>query len=162
MFRFYFDANPFPPTSSPYTIDWLSLPFRFYYGAKHPVYGIFLYKLGKGKIYFKEFRKGVSLLDEAESILTPALGDSHPLVEDLRLVNLTANEDIEICLERRIAAAMKREEEMKKKQEEEQVQNVLPLGDNFAPHKTFPWFSTEKDRITKPFTSLGQCTMERG
>lgn len=126
------------------------------------MYGIFLYKLGKGKIYFKEFRKGVSLLEEAEIILTHALGDSHPLVEDLRLVNLSANEDIEICLERRIAAAKKREEELKKKQDEKQENNLLSLGDNFALHKTFPWCSNEKNRITKPLTPLGQCTMEKG
>lgn len=122
------------------------------------MYGIFLYKFGKAKIYFKEFREGVKILDEAEAILTVGLGDSHPLLEDLRLVNLSANEDVEICLERRIAAAKKREEERLKKQKE----NIQPQGNNIILNKTFPWFSCENDRITNSFTPLSQGVKERG
>ncbi|XP_045113984.1 uncharacterized protein LOC123506141 isoform X3 [Portunus trituberculatus] len=122
---------------------------RFYYGPDSPVYGLFLYKMGKGKIYFKEFRTGVRLLEEAEEKLCAGMGDSHPILEDVRLVNLMANEDVEICLERRIAKA--------KKREEERLQQVAQQPDNFAAHKTFPWTSCANyDKIiksTKPVVS---------
>ena len=98
--------------------------------------------MGKGKIYFKEFRRGVNLLDEAEKKLTAGMGDSHPIVEDVRMINLMANEDVEICLERRIAKA--------KKREEERLKQVIQQPDNFAVHKTFPWTScANHDKITK-------------
>lgn len=93
---------------------------RYYYGADHPTYSLFLFKLAKGKIYFKEFREGLRLLDEAEPQLNIGLGPSHPVNEDLHQVSLMANEDVEICLERRLAAAKKREEEYKQKQRQQQ------------------------------------------
>ncbi|XP_063883554.1 uncharacterized protein LOC135112725 [Scylla paramamosain] len=122
---------------------------RFYYGVDNPVYGLFLYKLGKAKIYFKEFREGVKLLEEAEEKLSVGLGDSHPTLEEVRLVNLMANEDVEICLERRIAKA--------KKREEERLLQVVQQPDNFAAHKTFPWIScANHDKITRTKPTVSQ------
>ncbi|KAG7158937.1 histone-lysine N-methyltransferase ASHR1-like isoform X2 [Homarus americanus] len=89
---------------------------RYYYGSEHPTLGLFLFKLGKAKIYFKEFRDGIRCLEEAEPHVVNGLGPNHPIVEDLRLTSLMANEDIEICLERRIAAANKRQMEITAKE----------------------------------------------
>ncbi|XP_071548579.1 histone-lysine N-methyltransferase SMYD3-like isoform X2 [Panulirus ornatus] len=90
---------------------------RYYYGADHPTYSLFLFKFGKAKIYFKEFREGLRLLEEAEPLLKIGVGPNHPIINELHLISLMANEDIEICLERRIAASKKREMELKKKHE---------------------------------------------
>ncbi|XP_066956830.1 LOW QUALITY PROTEIN: histone-lysine N-methyltransferase SMYD3-like [Macrobrachium rosenbergii] len=83
---------------------------RYYYGDDHPTFALFLFKLGKAKIYLKEFREGVRMLDKAEAILKDAVGPTHPIIVDQLIpTNLLANEDIEICLERRMAAAKERE-----------------------------------------------------
>ena len=50
-----------------------------------------------------------------------------------------ANEDTEICLERRIAKA--------KKREQERLPQIVQEADNYAPHKTFPWISSENNKI---------------
>nr|XP_045584410.1 histone-lysine N-methyltransferase ASHR1-like isoform X1 [Procambarus clarkii] len=81
---------------------------RYCYGADHPTYSIFLFKLGKARIYFKEFREGLRLLEEAEPQIIFALGPDHFVVKELNLASLMANEDIEICLERRLAANEKK------------------------------------------------------
>ncbi|KAK7083703.1 hypothetical protein SK128_012770 [Halocaridina rubra] len=83
---------------------------RYYYGKNHPTFAIFQFKLGKAKIYLKEFREGVRMLEQAEPILKDGLGRNHPIVVDQLIpTSLLANEDIEICLERRIAASKSRD-----------------------------------------------------
>lgn len=83
---------------------------RFYYSGNNPVLSLFLFNLGKAKIYLKEFREGLHILQEAELFLTIGLGTSHPIVEELHQLTLLANEDREICLERWSTATKKQEE----------------------------------------------------
>ncbi|XP_068214947.1 histone-lysine N-methyltransferase SMYD3-like isoform X1 [Palaemon carinicauda] len=74
---------------------------RHYYGPDNPTLSLFLLKLGKAKIYLKEFREGVRHLETAEPILKEALGANHPLiVQHLIPTNELANEDLSIRLER--------------------------------------------------------------
>nr|XP_053626384.1 LOW QUALITY PROTEIN: uncharacterized protein LOC128684235 [Cherax quadricarinatus] len=107
---------------------------RYCYGSDHPTFCLFLFKLGKAKIYFKEFREGLRLLEEAEPQLKIALGPDHYILEDLNVVSLLANEDVEICMERRNEAYRKQNEvEMeakdRKKTEKKQLQifNTITL-----------------------------------
>ncbi|KAK8407582.1 hypothetical protein O3P69_002266 [Scylla paramamosain] len=94
---------------------------RFYYSDNSPVLSLFLFNLGKAKIYLKEFREGLHILEEAELFLTTGLGTSHPLVEELHQLTLLANEDREICLERWSTAT--------KKDEKRQLHQVHSSGD---------------------------------
>ncbi|XP_064110334.1 histone-lysine N-methyltransferase SMYD3-like isoform X1 [Macrobrachium nipponense] len=81
---------------------------RYYYGAENPTFSLFLVKLGKAKIYLKEFREGVTHLEVAEPILTDALGAQHPIIVDhLISINNLANEDLSIRLERTEKMKMK-------------------------------------------------------
>ncbi|KAG0726672.1 Histone-lysine N-methyltransferase SMYD3 [Chionoecetes opilio] len=73
---------------------------RFYYDAKSPMLSLFLFKLGKAKIYLKEFREGLRILAEAETWLTTGLSASHPILDDLHQLTLLTNEDRELYLER--------------------------------------------------------------
>ena len=76
-------------------------------------------KLGKAALLLRQFREGVKYLNEAEDILKFALGPKHKLVdEEIPKLLLLANEDIEILIERRIAAHKEKEEQERKKQEE--------------------------------------------
>ncbi|XP_066967276.1 histone-lysine N-methyltransferase SMYD3-like isoform X1 [Macrobrachium rosenbergii] len=83
---------------------------RYYYGENNPTFALFLFKYGKAKIYLKDFYEGVKLLDKAEPILKAGLGSTHPVVVDQLIpTNLLANEDINICLQRRMAIINKQE-----------------------------------------------------
>ncbi|XP_068228426.1 histone-lysine N-methyltransferase set-18-like [Palaemon carinicauda] len=83
---------------------------RYYYGENHPTFALFLFKYGKAKIYLKDFQEGVSILEQAEPILKAGLGATHPVVVDqLVPTSLLANEDINICLQRRMAMNSKQE-----------------------------------------------------
>lgn len=68
-------------------------------------------------MYFKEFREGLRLLDEAQPLLKIGLGPCHPIINELYLISCMANEDIEICLERRLAASKKRTTEVMNRNE---------------------------------------------
>ncbi|XP_045131483.1 uncharacterized protein LOC123516285 isoform X2 [Portunus trituberculatus] len=95
---------------------------RFYYSDNSPVFSLFLFNLGKAKIYLKEFREGLHLLEEAELSLKTGLGTSHPIVEELHQLTLLANEDREICLERWSTAT-------KKQDEKQQLHQIHSSGD---------------------------------
>ncbi|XP_042871172.1 histone-lysine N-methyltransferase SMYD3-like [Penaeus japonicus] len=102
---------------------------RYYYGSEHPIFGVFLLKLGKAKIYLKLFREGLQLLEEAEPILRRAYGSTHYLLtEELGQLSLLANEDLEIRLERRLQAWKKREEVEETKKLEKKLQDFLDIG----------------------------------
>lgn len=105
-------------------------PFpRYYYGSEHPVFALFLLKLGKAKIYLKLFREGLQHLEEAEPVLRRAYGSTHYLItEELCPLSLLANEDIEIALERRLRAWKKREEVEEAKRLEKKLQDFLEIG----------------------------------
>nr|XP_027206797.1 uncharacterized protein LOC113800250 [Penaeus vannamei] len=102
---------------------------RYYYGSEHPVFALFLLKLGKAKIYLKLFREGLQHLEEAEPVLRRAYGSTHYLItEELSPLGLLANEDIEIALERRLRAWKKREEVEEAKKLEKKLQDFLEIG----------------------------------
>ncbi|XP_037781822.1 histone-lysine N-methyltransferase SMYD3-like [Penaeus monodon] len=102
---------------------------RYYYGSEHPVFALFLLKLGKAKIYLKLFREGLQHLEEAEPVLRRAYGSTHYLItEELCPLSLLANEDIEIALERRLRAWKKREEVEEAKRLEKKLQDFLEIG----------------------------------
>ncbi|XP_050727409.1 histone-lysine N-methyltransferase set-18-like [Eriocheir sinensis] len=114
---------------------------RFYYGVKNPIYYIFLFKLGKTNIYLKELRKGLRILEEAESWLITSLGDSHPIVEELYQLILLANEDREIYLERWHQDSKKPMEKLKVNNEELQQ---------------LPFFTSQNESLSRIFDSLNQ------
>ena len=118
--------------------EWKLLPHRFYYGVKNPLLSYFLYNLGKAKIYLKEFREGLRILEEAELWLTTGLGASHPIVDELHQLTLLANEDREICLERWCTTV--------KKQGERQQ----------AHQQHLPYMNSEDETLAKIFATLNQ------
>ncbi|XP_018015710.1 uncharacterized protein LOC108672533 isoform X2 [Hyalella azteca] len=77
---------------------------KYYYGPEHPTLGLYFMKLGKVHMNLKEYRKGLQFVQEAHNILSVAMGPKHPFItEELHNLEMMANEDIEIYIERRLA-----------------------------------------------------------
>ncbi|RXG73465.1 Histone-lysine N-methyltransferase SMYD3 [Armadillidium vulgare] len=55
---------------------------KYYYGSNHPMYGLYLLKLGKIELYLFKFREALEHLEEAEPILRVSHGLEHLLYAD--------------------------------------------------------------------------------
>ena len=97
--------------------------------------GLFLLKFGKACILLRAFQDGLNFLNEAEDILNIALGPKHMLIkETLIQYRDLANEDINILMNRRIAAQKEKEEKERRKREElDQLNNLLATRKNAKP-----------------------------
>ncbi|KAF2368277.1 Zinc finger MYND-type [Trinorchestia longiramus] len=77
---------------------------KFFYRPGHPTLGLFLMKLSKVHMNLKEYRRGLQFVQEAQNILTVGMGPKHPFITgELYKLEMMANEDLEIYLEKRIA-----------------------------------------------------------
>lgn len=85
-----------------YKLQIFLFPFsRFYYGEKHPTYGLFLLKLGKIELYNMECTLALQHLKEAEEILEAGLGSNHPLVfHELAWLTIQASEETSVRIQR--------------------------------------------------------------
>lgn len=86
---------------------------KFFYGPGHPSLGLFLMKLAKAHLSLKLYRPGLNYVVEARDILSVAMGPKHPFITgELYDLELMANEDPEICMERRLLRMQERVKEI--------------------------------------------------